>query len=131
MSSFKKGDENWSRMRKVKAQAFYKNRLAKLMEVLKGKLSAWIDEINTEIDANPNHEAIVDIGYAFEKLFCRNIVHTCFGEDVSDMEIEIDFRKDLESSEFIRRRVSLGEAIHEVEDATFKLVGFKWLNPVY
>ena len=56
-----------------------------MMEVLKDKLNAWIDERNAEIDSNPKGETVVDITKTFEKLFCSNIMHICYGEDVSDM----------------------------------------------
>ena len=49
-----KGDESWNMKRKACAHAFYKDRLAKMMDVMKDKLNAWIDKRNGEIDANPN-----------------------------------------------------------------------------
>ena len=49
---FQKGDENWNKKRKACAHAFYKDRLAKMMEVMKDKLNAWTDKRNSEIDAN-------------------------------------------------------------------------------
>ena len=101
------------------------------MDVLKDKLNAWIDQINAEIDASPNGQTVNDIAVSFEKLFCRNIVHISFGEDVSDMKIEIDFLKNPTGSEFARKSVPLAEAIHEYNDIMFSLGPSKWLNPVY
>ena len=101
------------------------------MEVLKDKLNAFIDEINAEIDASPHGCTINDIAISFEKLFFSTIVHISFGEDVSDMQIEMDFRKSTTSSEFVRKTVPLAEGIHEIIEATFQLIPFKWLNPIY
>ena len=56
---------------------------------------------------------VIDLGHTFEKFFTRNIVHVCFGEDVSDMQIEIDIPRDAKSSEFYRKTVSLNIAIRE------------------
>ena len=52
MFIFQKGDESWSRKRKACAHAFYKDRLANMMDVMKDKLNTWIDKRNAEIDAN-------------------------------------------------------------------------------
>ena len=131
MFVFQVGDESWKKKRTACAHAFYKDRLAKMMDVMKDKLNAWIDKRNAEIDANPDNETVVDIGFTFEKLFCRNIIHICFGEDVSDMQIEMDFRKSPGSSEFLRRSVTISEAIHEFDDSIIELAGSKWLNPIY
>ena len=80
--------------------------------VLKEKLNAWVDRYNSEIDASENHQTVVDLGVTFEKLFCSNIVHICFGEDVSDMTIEIDVPDDRLSWNWTRKTMILSEAIH-------------------
>ena len=49
---FSKGDEDWSRKRKACAHAFYKDRLEKMMDVLKKKLQETIMIWNDEIEAN-------------------------------------------------------------------------------
>ena len=109
---FQKGDENWAQKRKACAHAFYKDRLEKMTFVLKEKLNAWVDKYNSEIDASEDHQTIVDLGVTFEKLFCSNIVHICFGEDVSDMTIEIDVPDDRLSWNWTRKTMILSEAIH-------------------
>ena len=116
MFIFQVGNESWSKKRKACAHAFYKDRLEKMMKVLKDKLNAFIDEINAEIDASPYGCTINDIAISFEKLFFSTIVHISFGEDVSDMQIEMDFRLNATSSEFVRKTVPLAEAIHEFDD---------------
>lgn len=76
---------------------------------------------------------MVDIAVVFEKLFCSNIVHICFGEDVSqEMQMEIDFRnKNPGGPDFIRRTVSLAEAIHEFDDQCLSALPSKQFNPLY
>ena len=54
------------------------------MDVLKSKLNVLIDKWNTEIEASPEGKTVIDISTVFEELFCRNIVHISFGEDVSE-----------------------------------------------
>ena len=126
-----KGDKQWETIRKASAHAFYKERLQKMMLVLKEKVEKWIDKRNGEIEASTDKKSIVDIAKSFEKLFCRNIVHICFGEDVSDMPVEIDFRNGPNNSEFLRKSVTLAEAIHEFEGGLGTVIGSKWLNPIY
>ena len=55
----------------------------------------------------------------FEKLFCSNIMHICFGEDVSDkILIETDFRnKEKTGPAFIRKKVFIGAAIDEFDES--------------
>ena len=49
---FSKGDQKWKTIRKACAHAFYKERLAIMMLVLKEKLDIWIDKRNGEIEAS-------------------------------------------------------------------------------
>ena len=86
------------------------------MEVLKEKLALMVTAWNNEIDANANGKTTIDIAQVFEKLFCSNIVHICFGEDMSDMQIDIDFRNPATDTGFERRTVNLAQAIHEFDD---------------
>ena len=51
---FQKGDYSWKMKRKACAHAFYKERLEKMMCVLKQKLNLWVEKYNAEIDANKN-----------------------------------------------------------------------------
>ena len=54
-----------------------------MMEVLKDKLSDMVTKWIEEIDASTDGKTVVDLAVVFEKLFASNIVHICFGEDVS------------------------------------------------
>ena len=88
------------------------------MEVLKEMLEDMTTKWMQDIEDSQNSEIVVDLAMVFEKLFCRNIVHICFGEDVAeDLLIEMDFRnKEKPGPDFIRKSVFLGEAIHEFDD---------------
>ena len=99
---FSKGNEQWYNIRKACAHAFYKERLQKMMLVVKEKAEKWIDKREKEIEASQAKEATVDIGKSFERLFCRIIVHICFGEDISETLIEIDIASDPKGSKFER-----------------------------
>ena len=109
---FQKGDDSWSQKRKACAHAFYKERLEKMMCVLKEKLNQWVERHNAEIDASEDQQTVVDLASTFEKLFCSNIVHICFGEDVSDMTIEIDVPEHRMSWNWSRKTMTLSEAIN-------------------
>ena len=50
--------------------------------------------------------------YKYSKYCTSNIVHICFGEDVSDMTIEIDVPDDRLSWNWTRKTMILSEAIH-------------------
>ena len=64
------------------------------MDVLKDKLANMIAKWDNEITASSDGKMTIDMALVFEELFCRNIVHICFGEDVSDMLIETEFPND-------------------------------------
>ena len=49
---FEPAAENWLAKKKAVGHAFYKDRLIKLVNVLKEKLNNWVDERNKEIEAS-------------------------------------------------------------------------------
>ena len=102
-----------------------------MLDVLKEKLETQIKEWQAEIDSNSNKSTTIDASVVFEKLFCRSIVHICFGEDVSDMEFDLDVRVSANSTEFVRKKLKMAEGIHEFEEQMLGLIIWKWLNPVY
>lgn len=63
---FSKGGEDWNRKRKACAHAFYKDRMEKMMEVLKEKLAKLVTEWNKKIEASSNGQIIIDIAQIFE-----------------------------------------------------------------
>ena len=74
---------------------------------------------------------MVDLACTFEKLFCSNIVHICFGEDVSDLTIDIDVPEHRMSWNWSRKTMILSEAIHAFSQQVIDQMGFKWLNFFY
>ena len=73
-----------------------------MMIVVKEKVEKWIDKRQNEIEASEAKVATVDIGKSFERLFCRIIVHICFGEDISETLIEMDIASDPKGSNYER-----------------------------
>ena len=59
--------------------------------VVKDYAEEWIEKRNKEIEASTDKQAIVDISRSFERLYCRNIVYICFGEDISETEVEFEY----------------------------------------
>lgn len=51
--AFQKADDDWATKRKACAHAFFKDRLDKMLEVLKTKCNDLVEKWNTEIEANP------------------------------------------------------------------------------
>ena len=128
---FQIGDEDYAKKRKACAHAFYKDRLMCMLEVLKEKLHNAINTWQAEIESSQNQQTVIDIAVEFEKLLCRNIVHICFGEDVSDMEFDFDVRVTEDGKDFVRKKIKLAEAIHEFDDSVIGILFLKWLNPIY
>ncbi len=64
---------------------------------------------------------MIDAGVVFEELFCRNIVHICFGEDITDMQFDVDVLSE-SGDELIRKKLTLPECIHEFDDQIFGLL---------
>ena len=58
---FRKSDSDWKLKRPIMAHAFYKNRLEKMMDVLKGKLTAFVNKWNFEIENSPDGKIVIDI----------------------------------------------------------------------
>ena len=102
-----------------------------MLEVLKEKLNNAINTWQAEIESSQNQQTVIDIAVEFEKLLCRNIVHICFGEDVSDMEFDFDVRVTEDGKDFVRKKIKLAEAIHEFDDSVIGILFLKWLNPIY
>jgi cytochrome P450 len=128
---FSKTTDEWSRKRKACAHAFYRDRMEHMMEVLKEKLADMVTAWQNEIDESQDGQLTIDIAKVFERLFCRNIVHICFGEDVSTMQIDYDFVNPTQNPTFIRKSVDLATAIHEFNDQCVEEIFMKQFNPLY
>ena len=84
--------------------------------VVKDYAEEWIEKRNKEIEASTDKQAIVDISKSFERLYCRNIVYICFGEDISETEVEFEYVDEAEGSSYKTKKVNLSEAIMMVLD---------------
>ena len=84
--------------------------------VVKDYAEKWIEKRNKEIEASTDKQAIVDIAKSFERLYCRNIVYICFGEDISETEVEIEYSDEAEGPSYKTKKVNLSEAIMMVLD---------------
>ena len=79
---FAQNDETWKIKRKAMAHTFYKDRLQSMLETLKSVLlknfAAWA----AKVDEKGFHE--VNMATEFSDILARNIIHICFGEDLSN-----------------------------------------------
>ena len=58
----------------------------------------------------------IDIAYEVRKLFARNIIHIAFGEDIEEEKFELYVRGDLQANTFVKKLVSMSDAISETFD---------------
>ena len=85
-----------------------------MMEVLKGKIEHYVDIWNREIEVNKS--ARIDIRQAFERIFAHNLITIAFGEDINDEKFDLQVRKTPDGSDFVTKKVSMREALHEIND---------------
>ena len=90
-----------------------------------------VNEWSSAIEASPDHSTVIDLAIVLEKLLCRTMVIITFGEDISDLEIEMDVRTGPGSSEFVRKSLPLAQAAREFDDAVFDHAPFKWQSRWY
>ena len=84
---FSRNDEVWKMKRKALAHAFYKDRLDSMLETLKVKTIETFASWGKVIDAKGSVE--INMATEFSDLLARNIIHICFGEDLSEDEITL------------------------------------------
>jgi len=126
---FERTTPHWKAKRQACGTMFYKGKLEIMMGVFKKKIVARFYEWLEEIDESPDKQTVIDISKVWENLFFDNISHICFGSDVAkNMKVDIDVR---EGGKFVRKRLSIQEAVHEVGFALIDAMMFKWFNPVY
>ena len=115
---FSKGDAIWKAKRQACAHAFYKDQLKIMMEVLKGQIEhyfqIWNKEIENSTDSTKSHT--LDIAQAFERIFAHNLITIAFGEDINDDKFDILVRSQTNENEFETKRVSIREALFEIND---------------
>jgi hypothetical protein len=109
---FGKGDDLWKAKRKACSHAFYKDRLTKMVGVLKHKIIDAFTKWQAEIDDAYDGTTVIDINYEFERIFSRNIITIAFGEDVSDERFEVQIPTNEAQTEFETKQVSIREGLH-------------------
>ena len=81
---FSKADAIWKAKRKACAHAFYKDRLVLMLELLKDKIEGDCIKWTEQIDKSYYKKITVDFSKIFNEIFAKNIIHTSFGEDISE-----------------------------------------------
>ena len=81
---FSKGDAHWKAKRQACAHAFYKDRIAEMMQSLKRRCEGTFDKWTEEIKASPEGSKVIDIAKEVEGLLAQNIIMIAFGEDIND-----------------------------------------------
>ena len=66
------------------AHAFYKDRLEHMLETLKVKAVGTFTEWAQRIDSSKEKSIEINMATEFSDILARNIIHICFGEDLSD-----------------------------------------------
>ena len=61
----------------------------------------------------------------------RNLITISFGEDINDNLFELNVRKEVGSSEFIKKKVKLSDAVAECFDQIISTYAAKKMNPLY
>ena len=112
---------------------FYKGKLESMMKTLKKKLEQRGKNWMKEIEASPDKTTKIDLSKVWEDLFFDNIAHVCFGSDIvtTGMKVEIDVLVTKSGTEFVRKNLSIQEALHEIDFALMGELIFKWMNPLY
>ena len=81
---FSKNDDTWRAKRKASSHAFYKDRLEHMLKTLKVKLMTTFVSWGTLISQSKHGHHDIDMATEFSDVLARNIIHICFGEDLSD-----------------------------------------------
>ena len=127
---FSKGDKIWKAKRQAVAHAFYKDQLKVMMEVLKTKIDIYFDIWNKEIEASSEKSHKIDITQAFERIFAHNLITIAFGEDINDDKFDIQARASKAGDKFVTKKVSIREALHEINDQIMGGSIDKMMHPV-
>lgn len=113
---FSKGDSIWKAKRQACGHAFYKEQLKIMMEVLKGKIEYYFDIWNQEITKSEDKSHQIDLTVAFERIYAHNIITIAFGEDINGDKFELQVRSKNQDNGFVTKKVSIREAIHEINE---------------
>ena len=82
--AFRDTDEKWKDMRKVVSAAFYKEKIRKMMHIMKAQTVRQIKEWNKAIEMDGSGSAEIILKDGVQEINVRTIVTVAFGEDLSD-----------------------------------------------
>lgn len=108
---FAHNDEDWKTKRKACAHSFYKERLVFMLETLKDKTESTFNKWTEEITKKGSVE--INMAKEFSEILARNIIHVCFGEDLSD---ELFSLKVKEGNDYVVKEMTVKEAIYVIID---------------
>ena len=109
--AFSSGDETWKAKRRASAHAFYKDRLRHMLETLKETVQIEFTKWDAKVKQNGSHE--INMAKEFFDIFARNIIHICFGEDISDDSFVL---KVLKNGVYVDQTVSVKDFIFVLGD---------------
>ena len=127
---FSPGDATWKAKRQACAHAFYKDRLMIMTEVLREKIEAVLQKWIKAIESSEDKSYLIDITVEFERVFARNLIHIAFGEDINDNLFDLDMRRTKAGKSFVKRKVTMAEALNEVNECIITSAMTKMLNPL-
>lgn len=124
---FSPGDAVWKAKRQAVAHAFFKDKIVHMTEILKRKITEqseqWLEGIRSS-----STQSMVIATNAFFDIFCRNIVHVSFGEDICDRIIEI-MVPDPETGAIVPRQLTFMKALNKVITQMVLSYTIKFYNP--
>ena len=97
-----------------------------MKDILALKFEEWI----TQIEASPLQKTTIDISKEFQEIMARNIITIAFGEDINSEKIDMNFRKEAGSSQFITKKVIFSDAIEECFNQLADTIPGKLFNPL-
>lgn len=101
------------------------------MEVLKDKIESYFDAWTKEIEASSDKSHNIDITKTFERIFAHNLITIAFGEDINDDKFDMLMRASKqEADKYVEQKVSIREALHEINDQLIYNSLGKMMNPV-
>mmetsp|Transcript_28555 Transcript_28555/g.35311 ORF Transcript_28555/g.35311 Transcript_28555/m.35311 type:complete len:154 (+) Transcript_28555:561-1022(+) len=114
------------------SHAFYRDRLQHMLETLKTVVLETFASWASKIDKNGSHE--VNMATEFSDILASNILHICFGEDISNEILSLQV-KDAKTGQWSTKQMAVKDSIYiivgQVTDRYLKSVShpINWLYP--
>lgn len=128
---FSPNDETWKIKRKAMAHAFYKDRLQQMLETLKVVILTTFAAWAAKVDQEGHHD--VNMATEFSDILARNIIHICFGEDLSDdlIEYQVKDENGKWGPKTLDVKGSIFVVVNQITDRYLKCVAHpaNWLYP--